>query len=74
MFNNRKKEAERINWIFNTLLLKLQKHPMHIKEDEVIKLYMRATEMAKTIENLEYIYLQNGRIDKNIIEGEEIYE
>lgn len=74
MFNNRKKEIERIDWIFNTFLLKLQKYPGHIKEDEIIRLYVRATKVAKTIGNLEYLYMQNGEIDNNIIEGEEVYE
>lgn len=72
MFNSRKKEAKKIFQIFNTLLLKMQKHSLHIKESEVIKLYMRAIEMEKTVETLEYLYIQNGEIDKNLIEGEEI--
>lgn len=70
----KKKETERIFNIFTTLLLKLQKHPLYIKEDMVVKLYQRAIEMSKTVENLEYIYEQTGDIDKNLIEGEEIYE
>ena len=70
----KKKESERIFNIFTTLLLKLQKHPLHIKEDTVVKLYQRAIEMSKTVENLEYIYEQTGDIDRNLIEGEEIYE
>lgn len=75
MFNNNKKrEAERIFQIFNTLLLKVQKQPLHITEAEVIKIYKWATKIAKTTENLEYIYMQTGEIDKNITEGEEKYE
>ena len=73
MFNRRKKEAKKIMWVFNTLLLKLQKHPMHVKENEVIRLYMRAIDITKTIDNLEYLYIQNGEIDKNI-EGDQFYE
>ena len=71
---SRKKEIEKINWIFNTLLLKIQKHPMHLTETEITKLWMRAMEISKTIGNLEYLYNINGDIDKNLIEGEEIYE
>jgi len=74
MFNSKKKEIERINWIFNTLLLKIQKQPMHITEAEVIKLWTRAIEISKTIDNLNYLYEQTGEINKNLIEGEEIYE
>lgn len=73
MFNNRKKEAEKIFQIFNTLLLKLQKQPLHIKESEVIQLYKRAIEIEKTVDNLEYLYMQNGEINQNI-EGETIYD
>lgn len=74
MFNNKKKELDKIWWVFNSLLLKLQKHPMHVQRDDVIKLYMRAIEVSKTVENLEYLYVENGKIDKDIIEGEEEYD
>ncbi len=69
MFAKKEKRA----WeIFRVLLSKLPKHPTNITESEVLNLYIRATEIVNTTNDLEYIYKVNNKIDRNIVKGEEI--
>ena len=73
MFTKNKK-CDRVNDIFNTLLLKFNKQALNIQEADIVKLYMRAIEISKTLESLEYMYKINGEIDKNLLTGEEYEE
>lgn len=69
MFNKKQKKI----WeIFNTLLFKFPKHPTNINESDVFHIYKRATLIYESYEKLDYIYLNTGEIDDNIIKGMEI--
>jgi len=68
------KKEKRAWEVFKVLLGKTPKYPTNIVEADTILFYMRATEIVNSVDNLEYIYKMNGKIDKNVLEGEEIEE
>lgn len=67
-----KSKENRIWEVFKILLYKMPVYPTNIKEGDVIKLYQMATNIFETSKNLEEIYMITGKIDDNIIKGEEI--
>lgn len=62
MFGFKTKE-KKIFDIFKILLYKDSKEPMQLSEADILKIYERATEIFKTVDQLESIYSLQGKID-----------
>lgn len=65
MFGNKE---ERRRWkLFNNLLLKYNKSPINIIEEDVFLIYKRAALIMETYKNLDYIYSNTGSLEDSVI-------